>query len=97
LVKRLKKSGLIFTTEKREVYKSPLLNKTFVLTGTLSTLTREEASEKIIILGGKVSSSVSKKTDFVVAGEAAGSKYKKATELGVVILSEEDFLNLIKQ
>ncbi|MDP2302868.1 MAG: NAD-dependent DNA ligase LigA [Ignavibacteria bacterium] len=97
LIERLKKSGLIFYTEKKVIGDSPILNKSFVLTGTLNELTREAASEKIVALGGKVTSSVSKKTDYVVAGEAAGSKLKKATGLGVKILSEEEFLNLIKQ
>lgn len=68
----------------------------FVLTGTLAGLTREEAKAKIRELGGDVSGSVSKKTDFVVAGEEAGSKLEKAQELGVKVLSEEEFLNMIK-
>jgi DNA ligase (NAD+) len=68
--------------------------KTFVLTGTLPTLTREEATAKIEAAGGKVSGSVSKKTDFVLAGEEAGSKLAKARELGVKILDEADFLKL---
>jgi DNA ligase (NAD+) len=68
--------------------------KTFVLTGTLPTLTREEATAKIESLGGKVSGSVSKKTDFVLAGEEAGSKLDKAQELGVRILEEKEFLKM---
>lgn len=68
---------------------------TFVLTGTLHSMTRDEAGEKIKERGGKTSSSVSKKTSFVVAGENAGSKFDKATALGVKILSEEEFLNMI--
>ena len=69
---------------------------TFVLTGALTMFTREEASEKIELFGGKVSGSVSKKTSYVIVGENAGSKEKKAKELGISILSEEDFLNLIQ-
>ena len=72
-----------------------LEGKTFVLTGALSTMTRDEAGEKIKQLGGKVSSSVSKKTSFVVAGENAGSKYEKAQNLGVIILTEQEFLEMI--
>jgi DNA ligase (NAD+) len=68
--------------------------KTFVLTGTLPTLTREEATAKIEALGGKVSGSVSKKTDYVLAGEEAGSKLTKAQELGVKILDENEFLKM---
>ncbi len=70
--------------------------KTFVLTGTLPTLSRNEASEKIKDMGGKVSSSVSKKTDFVLAGEAAGSKLEKAEQLGVEIIDEEKFFEMLK-
>jgi DNA ligase (NAD+) len=68
--------------------------KTFVLTGTLPTLTREEATAKIEALGGKVTGSVSKKTDFVLAGEEAGSKLEKAQQLGVKIIDEMEFLKL---
>ena len=71
------------------------LGKTFVLTGTLPTLTREEATAKIEALGGKVTGSVSKKTDFVLAGAEAGSKLAKAQELGVKILEESEFLAMI--
>ena len=72
-----------------------LASKTFVLTGTLDTMTRDEASDKIKIRGGKTSSSVSKNTSFVVAGANPGSKLDKAEKLGVIILSEDDFLKLI--
>ncbi|OPZ23219.1 MAG: DNA ligase [bacterium ADurb.BinA186] len=74
---------------------SKLSGKTFVLTGTLSSMTRDEAKEKIRSLGGDVSSSVSKETDYVVVGENPGSKYEKAMELGVKALNEEEFQNLL--
>ena len=69
-------------------------NMTFVLTGTLPTYTRNEASEIIESLGGKVSSSVSKKTTYVLAGEEAGSKLTKAEALGITIINEDDFKKL---
>ncbi len=72
-----------------------LSNKTFVITGTLPTLSRNEASDLITNAGGKVTSSVSKKTTYLVAGEESGSKLKKANELGIKVLSEEELINLI--
>jgi DNA ligase (NAD+) len=67
-----------------------------VLTGTLSLFTRQDAEEKIIAAGGKASSSVSKKTDYVVAGENAGSKLDKAMQLGVKVINENEFLELLE-
>ena len=78
-----------------EITDTRFLGKTFVLTGTLSTYTRSEAGSIIEGLGGRVSSSVSKKTDYVIAGEDAGSKLKKAKDLDVTILTEEQFKELI--
>ena len=74
---------------------SPIAGKTFVLTGTLPTLKRDQAAALIEAAGGKVSGSVSKKTDFVVAGEAAGSKLEKAQALGVAVLNEEELLGML--
>jgi DNA ligase (NAD+) len=75
---------------------SPFSGKTWVLTGTLTSLTREQAQERIVALGGKVSGSVSKKTSYVIAGEDAGSKLQKAQALGVTVLNEQQFLELLE-
>ncbi|HEU5081594.1 MAG TPA: NAD-dependent DNA ligase LigA [Opitutaceae bacterium] len=80
---------------KREATSSTLAGKTFVLTGTLPSLTREEATAMIEAAGGKVSSSVSKKTNYVLAGEDAGSKLEKARSLGVAVIDEADFRRLV--
>jgi DNA ligase (NAD+) len=73
----------------------PLAGRTFVLTGTLASMSRDEASAAIERLGGKVSGSVSRKTSYVVAGAEAGTKLEKARELGIAILNEDDFRTLI--
>ncbi|MCD6270896.1 NAD-dependent DNA ligase LigA, partial [bacterium] len=93
LVDGLLKAGVKIITPKKVEEK--LKGKTFVFTGALKTMTREEASEKVRLLGGKVSSSVSKNTDFVVVGENPGSKYEKAKKLGVKTISEEEFLKML--
>ena len=81
---------------KSKVKSKKLQGKVFVLTGTLKSMTREQAKTRIRDLGGNVSSSVSKKTDYVVAGESPGSKYDKAERLGVRIIDEKEFLGLVK-
>ncbi len=96
LLERLKQHELNFMSGKKLVAENIFSNKSFVLTGSLENFSREEAGEKILNLGGKVVSSVSKKTDFVLAGEAAGSKLEKAKALGVKIISEQDFLEMLK-
>ena len=94
-IEKLKKNGVII--EKAEKKKNgKFIGLTFVLTGTLSSMSRELAKEKIINLGGKVSGSVSKNTSYVVVGEEAGSKLTDAQKLGVKILDEKEFLNMIK-
>ncbi len=95
LIKRLKEAGVNTKSLEEEVEDKKLEGKTFVLTGTLEKYTRTEASDIIEKLGGKTSGSVSKKTDYVLAGEDAGSKLSKAQSLGITILSEEDFERLI--
>ncbi|MCK9424879.1 MAG: NAD-dependent DNA ligase LigA [Ignavibacteriaceae bacterium] len=96
IIERLQHHGLIFSTEKKTISENVFINKSFVLTGSLENFSREEAGEKIINFGGKVISSVSKKTDFVLAGEASGSKLDKAQTLGIKILTENDFLEMLK-
>ena len=95
LIRRLKEAGVNMKSL-RKIIDTRFAGKTFVLTGALTKFTREEASQKIELLGGKVSGSVSKKTSFVVVGENAGSKERKARELGIPLLTEDDFLEMIQ-
>ena len=95
MVERLRLAGVNFES-KRVINDTRFAGKIFVLTGALSKFTREEATEKIELFGGKASGSVSKKTSFVVVGENAGSKERKARELGIPILSEDEFLEMIQ-
>ena len=94
LMERFKEYGLLLKAEKRA--KTGIFeNMTFVLTGTLPDMTRSEAGDIILANGGKVSSSVSKKTTYVLAGEDAGSKLTKAQTLGVPIINQEEFLQML--
>jgi len=99
IIERLRRAGLNFGQEEEKTREEKgaqiLAEKQFVLTGTLKDFTRSQAKETIIELGGRVTGSVSKKTDYVVAGEDPGSKYQKAQELGVTIINEEEFKKII--
>ena len=97
LIDALRKAGVNFQSElfQQQTEQGTLAGKTFVLTGTLPSLKREEAAEKIEAAGGKVSSSVSRKTDYVVAGEDAGSKLDKAKKFEVKIISEQELIKML--
>ena len=94
LISRLRAANVNFTCH-NQVIDTRFAGKTFVLTGALSLFTRDEATAKIESFGGKAAGSVSKKTSYVVAGENAGSKLKKANELGIPVLSEQEFLDML--
>lgn len=95
LIEKLRQAGVNFEN-KKQVTDNRFAGITFVLTGALEKFTREQATEQIEAFGGKVAGSVSKKTGYVVVGENAGSKERKARELGIPILSEDDFLNMVQ-
>ena len=95
LLERLRAAGLNFTQPQKELSGNIFDGKTLVFTGELKTMTRTEAEQMAKQYGGKASGSVSKKTSYVVAGESAGSKLKKAEELGIPVLTEEEFLKMI--
>jgi DNA ligase (NAD+) len=95
LIEHLREAGLTFSYEKEETLSSVLEGKKIVLTGTLPTYSRKEAKTLIEKHGGKTTSSVSKNTDYLLAGDSPGSKYDKALNLGIPILSESDFRELI--
>ena len=96
LIEKLKEHGVLMEAEKK-VVSDKLHGFTFVLTGTLPTMSRDEASAIIIANGGKVASSVSKKTDYVLAGEKAGSKLNKAESLGIKIIDENEFMEMVME
>lgn len=95
MIEKLRNAGVNLVS-KRVISDTRFAGMTFVLTGALEKFTRDEATERIELLGGKVSGSVSKKTSYVVVGENAGSKERKARELGIPILSEDDLLNMMQ-
>ncbi len=95
-LKKLDVAGIKILSPKIMAVAQKLKGKVFVLTGGLQTLTRDEAKDRIRALGGDMSSSVSKETDYVIAGSEPGEKYDKAKKLGIKIINEEEFLNLIK-
>ena len=95
MIERLRAAGVNFESQ-RTVTDTRFAGMTFVLTGALTKFTRDQATEQIEAYGGKASGSVSKKTTYVVVGENAGSKERKARELGIPILSEDDFLAMIQ-
>lgn len=97
MINELKELGLNMYYKKKDMVNGVFAHKIVVLTGTLSSMGRNEAKEKIESLGGTVTSSVSKKTDILITGESAGSKLTKAIDLGIQILTEVDFLNMIKE
>ena len=96
LIQKLEEAGVNMVAQKEDDADERFAGKTFVLTGGLENFTREEASEIIEKFGGRTSSSVSKKTDYVLAGEDAGSKLRKAQELGITVLSEQEFQKMIQ-
>ena len=103
VIRALQESGVTWPEAKAPAASEPadgesaseVAGKTFVLTGTLPNLSRDEASDRILAAGGRVSGSVSKKTNFVVAGEAAGSKLAKAEKLGVTVIDEAELLRML--
>jgi len=96
LLKELEKAGVRIESEKRKAKSEKLRGKIFVFTGEMESISREKAQEKVKVLGGKTPNSISKNTDFLVLGKNPGSKYEKAKELGIKIISEKEFLDLIK-
>ena len=95
VVEQLRACGIVWEEGEAQVASGPLVGRTVVLTGTLPTLSRDQAKDLLEAAGAKVAGSVSKKTDFVVAGTDAGSKLTKAQELGINILDESGLLSLL--
>jgi len=97
IIKKLEDAGINFTSKERSTENQSLKGAQFVLTGTLENFTREEARDKIELLGGRVTANVTKKTDYVVAGKEPGQKYEKAKALNIRIIREEDFINMLEK
>ena len=97
IINRLKREGVNFIEAEKEGATDKFAGLTFVITGTLPTMGRKEAQELIELNGGKCAGSVSKKTNYLVAGEAAGSKLDKANSLGVKVITEEELLAMINR
>jgi len=96
MIQRMLSAGITFVEEEKKEEKPKILEGfTFVFTGALKSMTRDEAKRKVIELGGKVTDSVSKNVKYVVVGENPGSKYQKALQLGIKIINEDEFLKLI--
>ncbi len=95
-IKKLLEAGVVIESQKSKVKSQKFRGLTFVLTGGLEVMSREEAKEKIRLFGGEISDSVSQKTDYVVAGKDPGSKYKRANQLGIKIINEKEFLAMLK-
>lgn len=95
IIERLKQAGITWQTVVQDTGDKPLTNQSWVITGTLQSMGRDEAKAKLQALGAKVSGSISAKTTALLAGEKAGSKLEKAESLGVKIVSEDEFLQLL--
>jgi DNA ligase (NAD+) len=95
IVNALKNAGLTFEAKEDQQQSSSLEGKTFVLTGSLPTMSRKEATELIEMHGGKTTSSVSSNTDFLLAGESAGSKLTKAQKLGITVIDEQTLKSIV--
>ena len=95
IIERLLAAGIHWPEQESSAAGRALQGRTFVLTGTLASMTRDEARERLQSLGARVSGSVSTKTDYVIAGEEAGSKLQKAKELGIKVLDENSLLKLL--
>ena len=97
VLEKLKEGGVIFPVQEAEKQEQPFAGKAFVLTGSLDSFTRDEARKAVEGMGGRITTSVSKKTDFLILGKEPGSKYDKAQKMGIPILDEMDFERMIEK